>query len=842
MATKYRLNIRSGYSAPVTIHCSYGDSGEQVTFYIYDGDEILDLTGASVTVHGTRKDGANFGPFACTTSPKNIVKFNIQASMTAVAGSAIAELTIVNEGVSIGTCNFGILVENATFPTGVSYDTDPSVYQDILKYTQTSQSAWINSAVNSSNNYAKTYTDGKIATEKAARESADTALSNRISNLVVNAGGSAITEVVDARANFAGTALTALKDRLDLFLEYDSVDDNEVSLKDKDQNSRYPTVLDSTVYTSDGLPAINKPIATATTTFDATGSTRWCRAFVPVTLTEGYYILRVTGVLDHNVTNTIIRLNSARSANVSDMVKSIDNGIQVPEETFIRKFYISAAQASQIQYAWFGQNTDLGGTVTIEIYNFEQLYWKEDTLEKIVYQPIGQQSYFRAALEDGTAASWGNAFIPLKIAAGRYVIRSYSYSYSSSNVQTMIRFSSEMNINGSSLVKLVINATGLDRERVYYVDITDEEAAQIVCLSMSQKTNNIADFEFAIFPADQLYWEVDDLANVLDGLPSYYTDNDWLSNRINTINNRSTIHGVMFPFITDLHFKANALNSKYLLKNILEHTPCSMVVCGGDFAPAYGTTEDLQYTYNKALEYAGFVGHDKWFSVVGNHDFHITDSAESGVRTNWTWGKTYGAVIKPSERWQINSESTGGYYCIDNEAIKTRFIMLNTTEPVSGTSSADADGTQRFNNTQLAWLSERLSELSNYHIIVVSHITSDSTITNASFPKLQAILEAFKNKTTYSDSASGVNVNYANTTNELVCHISGHEHEDLSNVSNNVLSIVTTCDAYYQDDGYGATVGTVTEQAFDVFCIDYDAKSIYTVRIGRGSNRSWTYV
>lgn len=133
--SRYYLNIRSGYMAPVTLHCSYGDSGETVTFYIFDGGDELDLNGSVASVHGTRKDGANFGPFSCTIDG-NAVSFQLQSTMTAVEGGGIAELTITKGTATVGTCNFGLMVEDAVFPNGVAYDSDPSVYQDILAYVQ----------------------------------------------------------------------------------------------------------------------------------------------------------------------------------------------------------------------------------------------------------------------------------------------------------------------------------------------------------------------------------------------------------------------------------------------------------------------------------------------------------------------------------------------------------------------------------------------------------------------------------------------------------------------------------------------------------------------------------
>ena len=155
------------------------------------------------------------------------------------------------------------------------------------------------------------------------------------------------------------------------------------------------------------------------------------------------------------------------------------------------------------------------------------------------------------------------------------------------------------------------------------------------------------------------------------------------------------------------------------------------------------------------------------------------------------------------------------------------------------------DGFTRLRYAQYSYLYNKIREVAGYRIIIVSHIPSDSAMSGyaENMSSIQALLELFANKEagSFPVGAATFNVDFTNSTNTLICHISGHSHKDESHISNGVLSISTTCDAYYQDDGHGAATGTVTEQAFDVFCIDYDAKTINAIRIGRGTNRSWTY-
>ncbi len=57
--------------------------------------------------------------------------------------------------------------------------------------------------------------DAKLASVKNTSESSDAALSKRIDNLVLNAGGDSSVEVTDARTGVDGTAYDTLKGRLD---------------------------------------------------------------------------------------------------------------------------------------------------------------------------------------------------------------------------------------------------------------------------------------------------------------------------------------------------------------------------------------------------------------------------------------------------------------------------------------------------------------------------------------------------------------------------------------------------------------------------------------------------
>lgn len=131
------LNLIPKVSAPVTLHVSQGDVGTEIQFTLVKGDEVFSDTGnLTASVHGIREDGANFGPFTCTLSGSKVI-FPLHAEMTAVKGSALAEVVLVdNSSNKVGSANFGIMVEESVFPLGVTYDNDVSVYESILTYVQ----------------------------------------------------------------------------------------------------------------------------------------------------------------------------------------------------------------------------------------------------------------------------------------------------------------------------------------------------------------------------------------------------------------------------------------------------------------------------------------------------------------------------------------------------------------------------------------------------------------------------------------------------------------------------------------------------------------------------------
>lgn len=171
VSQKNALNIRPGTAAQLVVHVSQGDTGSNLEFYLYNGSDPYEPDGVAITLEGMRKTGTGVGPIACTYVG-NLVTVQTTAEMTAEAGPVLCELIITDgSGESIGTANFAILVEEATFPDGPLYNNSVDVYSQILAYVQTIP-ANVDASVNA-----------RIAVETAAREAADTVMQTNIANL-----------------------------------------------------------------------------------------------------------------------------------------------------------------------------------------------------------------------------------------------------------------------------------------------------------------------------------------------------------------------------------------------------------------------------------------------------------------------------------------------------------------------------------------------------------------------------------------------------------------------------------------------------------------------------------
>ena len=143
------VSLYLGSDYPVQIPVSQFDTGWTFIFTIYyNGTEWTIPEGSSVVMNGLKPDGNVFAFSGLVLSNKVVVEADIQ--MTAVAGDTICELSILCEGLTVGTANFTLAVEAAPkSPDDVSSDSTLPAYAEMLEMFSgditNAVDAWLNS-------------------------------------------------------------------------------------------------------------------------------------------------------------------------------------------------------------------------------------------------------------------------------------------------------------------------------------------------------------------------------------------------------------------------------------------------------------------------------------------------------------------------------------------------------------------------------------------------------------------------------------------------------------------------------------------------------------------------
>lgn len=145
MMSAYTLNLQPGRE-PVTVQVDQGDKGYDINFEIYDDNEAVNLTGATVLVSLKKPDKTTYvGIAAVTNAASGLVAVTLDAAgqMTAAAGEGVMELIVVRSGGQNATGNVRWIVEEGTSGTtsGDSADGFAELAQQVASDAASAQSA-----------------------------------------------------------------------------------------------------------------------------------------------------------------------------------------------------------------------------------------------------------------------------------------------------------------------------------------------------------------------------------------------------------------------------------------------------------------------------------------------------------------------------------------------------------------------------------------------------------------------------------------------------------------------------------------------------------------------------
>lgn len=278
-----------------------------------------------------------------------------------------------------------------------------------------------------------------------------------------------------------------------------------------------------------------------------------------------------------------------------------------------------------------------------------------------------------------------------------------------------------------------------------------------------------------------------------------------------------------FIFITDTHWIDNQKHSQAIIEYLTEKLEIPLVIFGGDCVTAHhdtkqGALDELTafftaFTYNKNFHL---------LSTEGNHDDNSNNNTV-GILTN---DELYSFFKKRVEEFGDTSpdmDVEGRIAVVDNKSQKIRYIVWN---------KAINSSTGLMN--KVATLVNALD--SDWSVVLIAHnYWWDLDENNNPRPSdnsetVRATLETIK----------------ANSNAKIVYWQVGHLHADYSvTTDGNLLIVATMCDTSASREmnvlSPTMTIGTPTEQAFDVVQIDLANNSIYMTRCGVGNDRTFNY-
>lgn len=304
-----------------------------------------------------------------------------------------------------------------------------------------------------------------------------------------------------------------------------------------------------------------------------------------------------------------------------------------------------------------------------------------------------------------------------------------------------------------------------------------------------------------------------------DALPSYWetylqTKNGLINSAMDAIGG----NGDAFVFYTDPHWGIkNQKHTPQIIQNMLDNTALRIVYCGGDVidSGSGGFTE-----YCKAFREITV------FTARGNHDQNPNAQDASDIVPD---SEYYNRILKPIE-YLVNTDGKL-YFYRDNASEKIRYIFMD-----SGSARADT-----LDTTQLTWMQNALTELeSDWSALVIQHVVFTGAEASSTAPL------NFAGQGTKTINA--INAVWEQMQCTFIGIVCGHVHRDYATTDSTYgyPIIATSCDVggtgrTQYDPVNGATPGTTDEHILDVFVIDKENKTINTIRIGAGSDRTFSY-
>ena len=298
-------------------------------------------------------------------------------------------------------------------------------------------------------------------------------------------------------------------------------------------------------------------------------------------------------------------------------------------------------------------------------------------------------------------------------------------------------------------------------------------------------------------------------------LPTYWID--YLDEKIDEINTKiksSNGKTDAFIFITDQHLDGSTKDySASIINYISDNTSVNKVIFGGDTLQGGSSDVDILREYRDEFEDNVLV-----LASRGNHD----------ATGNLTEQLYYDIMVNPLAQKAETSDKL--YYYYDNSELKIRYII---------TDSVASGKNYLTSKEQISWMQSKILELDqDWTAIVFHHGIWEGSASNQ-------VLNYSVDGKLIVDAIDEI---YDSASCTVAGIYSGHTHRDYFGYSEKGYALVsTTVNASsaalskYDLENPARPAETVKEETLDVVFLTPSENLIETIRIGAGSNRTYTY-
>lgn len=823
--TQYiNLNMTPSGVLPV-LHCSQYDIGRPLGVVVYDGSAEMDLDDYTVTIEATRTDGTPIT--AAVTTDGNVGAFVTTATMTNKEDLYPAQLVIVDgDSNRVASLPFMMCVVKAAMDeNSEAIEEDAPLYQ---QYNAAIQALIVNvraeiTAEATARQAADATLQSNINSEASIRATQDAVLSARMDTFASLPDGSTAgdAELLDIRIGGDGKTYPSAGDAVRAQYSHLSEEVDATVVTPNISRNTYGTTI-----ATDGerlkiygtVTSVRRICFLNGQDFTATTGTEFSK-----TLDAGTYVIHA----DCTGSRTTFRIDGTYSTYSSPFVICSDENKDVVM-TFTSPVMIGL-------YISVDSNYGTSESPSYVSVNANRITANDNVARKTIesvegYNSVhspGYQNAYAGILYGVPTFSKGSDAITVNLP--RY---GHGRAFWTVGRATDAKGAEARTFTVAKNCFFVYDTVATDYTSREYTDLL---ATDIICFWYTSGGAVVG--PWVSYLALQ---KANEFEENIDYVPDYYSENNYLGNKISTIETIGSdldIQSLRFVFITDYHVGKNARISPTLAAKIMRETGIKELYFNGDYNDkastplgGYKVLCDFMDAV-KPLEYGNHVHY-----TTGNHEYNNPSAQEPALQLPraplFQLFNSYDTDIV-----SLDSAQTNAYY-VDYKDAKIRVYGID----------CDYDSTISIYTRKLMF--DSLLEVpEGYAVLVTSHVGKASAGAEELSTRFAQIMEccaAMNDGTSitfnFGSPIGSVTYDFSGRARTFIGALTGHTHvDDYIIYDGRFPVIITESDGIDSERQPNRSLGTITEQAFEVVQIDVTTKRIYCTRIGDGNDRTFSF-